>query len=488
MTEIRPSRAIYLFYGIATVLGAAMICWQAAVLQKQEASFHWPVATGTILQSTRTYVSGSDSHYRADVFYSYKVDGTRYVSHQISLWSADLSSYDTQGFVASHPEGSETTVYYDPKHPGNAVLIPGADEKENEFVMAMGGLAIIGSIGGIFRRLKRQPRLYALLNAPDAQTRTIELRKSDIESGINYFVTNVLVAGGFLMAGVVFLLVPFLSAPTFLLEAPARHSNSWQLFAGVGSLAGCAIFLARGMRQSRGAQCPLCGNMLNKKVFTTAKCDECGTRIIFKDVNLPSGEAAPRTKSFNRPVTIRGFQKDRFIEVAGFMAFPVLFVWMLIGSNKQIDIGIAFLFTIILLGIGALYYFYPEGSNRYGGARHPHKKASDAVENPTEAGPYLLDFTIILSAPVVLLSFLLYLVWQHHVLDTRGLIAVVIGFPASIGIVSYICSLRFTHAKKINVPKPPAFVPLTLLALWIVGTFISVVFLVCLIYRLKSAG
>ena len=166
------------------------------------------------------------------------------------------------------------------------------------------------------------------------------------------------------------------------------------------------------------------------------------------------------------------------------MAFPILFVWLWFGTGPHSSAGPALLLIALLSAVGAIYYFSPQITKGATRTHRSRKKAADIAEDSQETAPYLLDFSVILSAPAVLLAYLLYLVWQHHALDARGLIAVTIGFPAAIGVVSYICYLRFTHAKKINAPKPPAFVPLTLLALWIVGAFISVVFLVCLIYKL----
>lgn len=294
MTERRPSYALIVFYAIAIAFGAAIICWQATVLQQQKASFHWPTVSGTMIQCERIYVPGRDSHYRADVTYHYMVKGMRYTSHQISLWSRDLSSYDSisKAFVANHGAGTSVDVYYDPEQPGNAVLIPGPDEKFNEMMMGMGGLAIVGSIAGIIRGLPRRHRMAALLNAPDAQTRTIRLRRIDIEKGTRAFLGNVGIGFVFAIVAMGLLLGPLQNGPAVLLEESHR-TNPWLLIGGAGCLLGAALFFMRAVRKGRGAACPLCGDFLNKTVFSTGECPGCKTRIIFEDKN-------PRTVSSSK--------------------------------------------------------------------------------------------------------------------------------------------------------------------------------------------
>lgn len=503
MTTIRPSGWFYWLFGLVILFGAAVVYREANALQTQNASFRWPTATGTVFQSSRIY--GGD-HERADVVYRYEVDGTRYIARQISLWSPDLSSWvsshDIQRFVSAHPVGSEVTVYYDPKQFGNAVLIPGAYERGNEFVMGAAGVCIIAAIIGMLNSTRRRRVLEALLNAPDAQTRTINMRKCDIEKGLNGFQINSLIALGFMVPAFSFLTIPFLRGPPILLEAQPA-TPTWQLIAGVACVLGFLFFVICAVRRSRGAQCPLCRNLLGKVAIRTARCGDCGTRIFFEDqfghsnqgIAQVATEQTPRgrflgTSSVPRAKAMREFQIDRFVDVAGFMAVPILFVWLLAAFDRMFDYGIALLFTIIFCVIGALYYVSAQTSTRT--KKHsraaPPEEDSQGVETEEKYGPYLLDFSIILSAPVILLCYLLCFTWQHRVLDLKSLTVVTIAFPAAIGVVTYICKIRFIRATKLKTPKPPAFVPLSLLSLWIVGTFISLSFLVWLVYRLVWIG
>src|SRR5258706_6126480 len=185
----RPAQSVKVVYVIGIIFGVGVICWQANQLQQQRASLQWPVVTGKIFQSELVFVPGRSSHYRADVTYNYAVNGTRHVSRQISLWSSDLGSYSgiARRFVTDHAADSRVDVHYDPEHPENAVLVPGAYERENWLVMGVGGFSALTGVWGMMARWRRETLLRVLLNDPAAETRTVTLKSSEITLGINSF-------------------------------------------------------------------------------------------------------------------------------------------------------------------------------------------------------------------------------------------------------------------------------------------------------------
>jgi hypothetical protein len=78
-----------------------------------------------------------------DATYTYSVNGRRYVSHQLSVWSHDLSrAGKAREFANAHPVRSTVDVHYDPQNPSNAVLVPGADEF-GDHVFVYGGIVIL---------------------------------------------------------------------------------------------------------------------------------------------------------------------------------------------------------------------------------------------------------------------------------------------------------------------------------------------------------
>jgi hypothetical protein len=479
MNPKRPPQAIKVIYVIGLIFGVGLIFWGANRLQQQRASLQWPAVTGKIVHSELVFTRGRSSHDSADVTYNYTVNGTKHVSQQISLWSSDLRFCGgiTERFVTDHATGSPVEVHYDPEHPETAVLVPGAYEMENWLLMGVGGFTVLTSIWGMFARLQREPRLRALLNDPLAETRTVPIKCSDITDGISSFIGNILGAGLSLMFAAAVSLPALIAGPSTMPGAPVVQP--WQWFVGPTGVVVACFFFLRAVRLARRAECPLCNNLLNKTVFATGRCEECGTHFQF-DGPVPAFEKRPLR--LNQPIRL---QTGRLMDVAGFMAFPAVFVCLFGASDKNVGPAIAVLFVVLISILGAVYYFWPDYSDRQDDSPSIQTGVGEGI---SKMRSYWMDFGIILSPPLALLSYLLYLVWFHRTLDIHGLIVVAVGFPLGVGLVSWICKHRFQRAQTMNGPKPPAFVPLTLLALWLGGTFITVVFLVCLIHKLGWIG
>jgi hypothetical protein len=111
--------------------------------QRDRPSLQWPEVSGKLMQCDLGYRSGTHSSYHyVTATYTYIVNGTRHVEHQIALWSPDLSRGNATEFAAAHPAPSSVDVYYDPQNPANAVLIPGADDAGNRFLIIDGSVLI----------------------------------------------------------------------------------------------------------------------------------------------------------------------------------------------------------------------------------------------------------------------------------------------------------------------------------------------------------
>jgi hypothetical protein len=149
-------------------------------------SLHWPTVPGVMLQADVAYGS-RPGHSYVKATYTYNVNGTRYVSHQISLWSPDLERVGgAESFAKAHPPNSSVNVYYDPQQPDNAVLI--ADELFGKIAPWSFGIVFVLSTWLIVRNRKEYAQLVvqcreeAAEKSRKAPAREIKPLKSDISS------------------------------------------------------------------------------------------------------------------------------------------------------------------------------------------------------------------------------------------------------------------------------------------------------------------
>ena len=166
-----------------------MILYGNASLHRDRPSLHWPVVPGVMMQIDVYYHSGRNAHYSVQATYTYIVNGTRHVSHQICLWSPDLSrAGNAESFAKAHRAHTSVDVYYDPRNPDNAVLIPGADEFLGKSATWGGGFIVILSTLQFIKTRKEYSRVAAECREEAAKMRgpvpakEIKPLKSDISS------------------------------------------------------------------------------------------------------------------------------------------------------------------------------------------------------------------------------------------------------------------------------------------------------------------
>jgi len=142
-----------------------------------------------MMQMDLYYHSGRSSYHRVQATYTYIVSGTRHVSHQICLWSPDLSrAGNAESFAKAHRAHTSVDVYYDPRNPDNSVLIPGADEFGGKLCTWAGGIMIGVSAFGLFRSRKEYAQLVAQCREEAAEksrsapTEEIEPVKSEMSA------------------------------------------------------------------------------------------------------------------------------------------------------------------------------------------------------------------------------------------------------------------------------------------------------------------
>ena len=107
----------------------------------------WPTVEGRIIHSeVRRVGFGKKQRYRAEVRYTFDVDGRSYQGSRIRLGDTTGNSESAQrSLIADYQLGANVAVYYDPDSPQQSVLETGGWP----WTMAIGPL-ILGGLGWVF--------------------------------------------------------------------------------------------------------------------------------------------------------------------------------------------------------------------------------------------------------------------------------------------------------------------------------------------------
>ena len=155
-TTSREYRVMQILLWCLLLVGPAFVLHGVHDNERDRPSLQWPKVSGTIVQSTSTYHPGGrhySSYYTAHIDYTYRVNSRFFAGSRIRLWDPDLKKAGdmAKSFVIAHPLHSAVDVYYEPAHPGNAVLIPGADEFGNRLFIWGGGILCVLVPWSVFR-------------------------------------------------------------------------------------------------------------------------------------------------------------------------------------------------------------------------------------------------------------------------------------------------------------------------------------------------
>jgi len=137
-------RRLQLLLNGLPLLGLAIVLYSLRANYRDRQSLQWPSVAGTVMQSeAQQYRHGKYGGWEVNISYRYQVNEQRYVGNRISLWDPKghrRTKYESNTFVANNPARSTVTVCYDPQHPENAVLEPGADEETNRIGIWCGSI------------------------------------------------------------------------------------------------------------------------------------------------------------------------------------------------------------------------------------------------------------------------------------------------------------------------------------------------------------
>jgi hypothetical protein len=189
---------------------------------------------------------------------------------------------------------------------------------------------------------------------------------------------------------------------------------------------------------------------------------------------------------------IENHTRRLLIDIA--IVFGAPFAFVLISNGLDLGQGLTAIFGLMLVGYGALFYFFPDLSEA---RNHRKKSASPGAKDDqiSEASLFQgraariapetpwVDFGAILLLPVAVIATLLYLVWTHTVLGKTGLAVATLAIPvATVSLSWFVIRHQGHHSQKTGKAPPPLLGGL--LAFWIAAVFIFVVCLVSWIQKL----
>lgn len=124
------------------IMGASLLLGSLSDLIKNNAATDWPVATGTVTDTTvsRGFLFATGESFLS---YTYSVDGREYSGYRIAFGGGSASDYR---------QGQEVNVYYEPSRYSESVLEPGF--KNGNLLMLLVGIGLIFVGKSLWSRLK----------------------------------------------------------------------------------------------------------------------------------------------------------------------------------------------------------------------------------------------------------------------------------------------------------------------------------------------
>lgn len=244
MGRIRSSRGFFILFGAfwCALLGVFDVVLVTQSCRQLDASRRFLPTTARILESSVESSSDSDgTTFRPQVAYEYEVAGRTYRSDTVhyAVWGSSDSS-DAHDIVDRFPVGGEVTAYYDPSHPGTAILLPGTHHLPWFMALFLTPFHCVG-IGvwiGVFTARAAPDAEVVLRNAIRSDDGTIAVLRS---SRVPVWLVFLAVLGGGSFLAI------FALALTVGMSAPARPVLG--ILAGLCSLAAVASLVPRARRR-----------------------------------------------------------------------------------------------------------------------------------------------------------------------------------------------------------------------------------------------
>ena len=160
-----------LFYLVGVVYAGWMLARELGARGQSVESLHWPGVSGEITTSDRQYRSPGRRRSEctwAEICFRYAVADAPHASCRATFLKS-CSASTAAGLMTQYPVGAEVTVFYDPRAPDEAVLVPGSWHGEGRIQTDLLLLALFGVLSafGVWRLL-RPPEDDAAIGDPPA--------------------------------------------------------------------------------------------------------------------------------------------------------------------------------------------------------------------------------------------------------------------------------------------------------------------------------
>jgi Protein of unknown function (DUF3592) len=141
---------------LVAVVSAAMALWELRKLSLGVASRAWPRVQGTVVdirfdESTSSDLDGDEIYsVSAHMSYEYTVAGRRHRSQRFTYRpTRGLDQREAYAMLRGLRRGQPVGVYYDPRDPGRAVVLPGID-RGNSLWLCGWCIALCASLWWLF--------------------------------------------------------------------------------------------------------------------------------------------------------------------------------------------------------------------------------------------------------------------------------------------------------------------------------------------------
>jgi hypothetical protein len=141
----QPGRR-HMMIAAGLIIAMIVIAFSLPKSLEARASANWPSVPGTVVEVhfAREPVDRKDPP--PEFRYRYTVNGVTYEGQRLELLN-DLTKYNAPKYLDSYKKDSPVTVYYSPRNPARAVLIPGLQPDQRGFLCAaLAGLAMLPSL------------------------------------------------------------------------------------------------------------------------------------------------------------------------------------------------------------------------------------------------------------------------------------------------------------------------------------------------------